>query len=338
MGNRRSRRRAGWIVACGLALAVARASAQPAVMPEPSAASLDSDRPWAIGVPDAEQATARVLYAAGNDEFAESRFAQALAKYKEAIQHWDHPAIRFNMAVCLINLDRLLEASDSLERSLAYGAVALDSEAYKQGLTYRKLLDSQLAHVKIRCAEPGSVVSLDGKYLFTGPATAEQSLLPGEHQLAATKPGFRTAVVTFTGIAGKQVTYDLHPSPDLGPAPPRWGYWKHLLGGGTALISAGAVAYLWGRADLVDYDRTVEVRCGDGCDAQKLHEFSYVRDRFRTKQVVEFTLFAIGGTAAVVGAFGMIFDQPRARSELDRPALVIVPARGGGVASLHWGF
>ncbi|HEY6173458.1 MAG TPA: tetratricopeptide repeat protein, partial [Kofleriaceae bacterium] len=299
MSHRRGNGRAAWIVACGVALATGRASAQPAVMPAPSEASQDGDRPWANGVPDEEQVAARDLYAAGNDEFAESRFAQALARYKEAIQHWDHPAIRFNMAVCLINLDRLVEASDSLERSLAYGAVVLGNDAYQQGLTYRKLLDTRLAHVKIHCAEPGSVVTLDGKYLFTGPATAEQSLLPGEHQLAATKPGFRTAVVTFTGTAGKRVTYDLHPSLDIGPAP-RWAYWKHVLGGGGGLIAAGVVTYLWGRSDLVDYDRTVDARCPFGCSAEKLHEFAYVRDRFQAKQVAEFTLFAIGGTAAIV--------------------------------------
>jgi hypothetical protein len=178
----------------------------------------------------------------------------------------------------------------------------------------------------IHCAEPGSVITLDGKYLFTGPATAQQSLLPGDHQLAATKPGFRTAVVTFTGIAGKQVAYDLHPSADVGPKP-RWPYWKHVLGGGTVLVGAGAVAYLWARADLVDYERTVNQRCP--CDAATVHQFAYVRDRFRTKQVAEVSLFAIGGAAAAVGALGMIFDQPRARTEPER-ALVIAPVRGGG--------
>jgi hypothetical protein len=43
------------------------------------------------GVPEAEQELARALHAEGNAEFAELRFAQALAKYREALRHWDHP-------------------------------------------------------------------------------------------------------------------------------------------------------------------------------------------------------------------------------------------------------
>src|SRR5262245_38801293 len=39
-------------------------------------------RPWADGVPEAEQALASELYVAGNYEFTESHYAQALAKYK----------------------------------------------------------------------------------------------------------------------------------------------------------------------------------------------------------------------------------------------------------------
>jgi hypothetical protein len=42
-------------------------------------------------------------------------------------------------------------------------------------------------------------------------------------------------------------------------------------------------------------------------------------------------------SSAVVGALGMIFDQPRARTEPER-ALVIAPVSGGGVAALRWGF
>src|ERR1041384_5557334 len=108
--NRDMRRGAlAWMFACMLALLSTRAHAQPSL--EPTATpKADAPRPWAAGVSESEQAVALKLYVAGNLEFAESRFAQALAKYKEAIQHWEHPAIRYNMAVCLINLDQPLEA------------------------------------------------------------------------------------------------------------------------------------------------------------------------------------------------------------------------------------
>lgn len=202
MGHSSARRAPAWILACVVAA-------------------------WAEGVPEAEQAIAREAYALGNAEFAESRFAQALTKYREAIKHWDHPAIRFNMAVCLINLGQLLEARDDLERSLAYGAAPLGGDSYAQGLTYRTLLDGQLGHVEATCTEAGAVVTLDGKLLFAAPGSARRHVLPGAHQLAAAKPGFRAAEVTFEAAAGKPVRYDLQPLPEL--AQRRWRYWKHLV-------------------------------------------------------------------------------------------------------------
>jgi tetratricopeptide (TPR) repeat protein len=136
-------------------------------------------RPWAAGVSDSEQAIARELYVAGNREFAELRFAQALAKYKEAIQHWDHPAIRYNMAVCLINLDQLVEARDNLERSLAYGAAPLEGDTYGHGLTSRKLLDAQLAHLKIAARSRARTSRSMASCCSRDPARRSSSCWPG---------------------------------------------------------------------------------------------------------------------------------------------------------------
>lgn len=331
-------RRLGWLAACLVALSVTRAAAQPGVTP-PLPQGEDS-RPWARGVSEQEQALARKLYVAGNAEFTESRFAQALAKYREAARHWDHPAIRFNMVVCLINLDQPVEAKDELEKSLLYGAAPLGNEAYAQGLTYRKLLDAQLAHLEATCTEPGALVTLDGKYLFTGPGTAQQFVRPGEHQLAATKPGLRTAFTTFAGVAGKWVAYDLRPSPEM--AQPHWRYWKHVLVGGAVLAGAGALPYLSARTDLRDYDKLVIKHCPHGCTSDELGMYSDVRamqDRAAAKQGVAFSMFAAGGAAVLTGVLGLIIDQPRVGRDSTRaiPVVPIVAATpGGATVSLDW--
>jgi hypothetical protein len=323
-------------VACAVALSVTYASAQPATIP--ASAGDDRIRPWATGVSDAEQEVARGLYLEGNAEFMESRFARALAKYRDALRHWDHPAIHFNVAICLINLDQLVEASDELERSLAYGAAPLGQEAYAQSTTYRKLLGGQLAHVTATCSVPGSVITLDGKYLFTAPGNAKLNLLPGEHQLAAIKPGLRTAFKTFVAAPGKQAVYDLQPLPELDP--PYWQYWKHVLGAGGALATAGAVTYLWARSNMKDFDEAFQERCPDGCDAETARGLAVnaKRDEALMKQTVAFSLWAGGGAAVLTGVLGLILDRPRVRAEASRAVPVVGAVPGGATVALGWPF
>jgi hypothetical protein len=185
----------------------------------PGPAGHHEDRPWAAGVSGHEQTAALALYVDGNREFVQARYAQALAKYHEAIRHWDHPAIRFNMAVCQINLGQPVDARDNLERSLAYGAAALGPEAYAQGQTYRKLLDPQLVRLTLDCPEPDEEVVLDGKLVFKGPGVVDRFELPGEHQLIATKPGFLPASRKIVLVAGQPATYEIRPLVDPRPRP-----------------------------------------------------------------------------------------------------------------------
>jgi hypothetical protein len=338
MVNRRFHSALAWSIACAAAVSATPISAQPS--DAPAVQTEDDVRRWARGVSEAEQELARRLHAEGNAEFAESRFAQALAKYREAIRHWDHPAIRFNMAVCLINLDQLVDAKDNLERSLAYRAVPLGAENYAQALTYRKLLDAQLAHVAITCMEAGAVVTLDGKYLFTAPGTTEQFLLASEHQLAATKPGLRTVVVTFTGVAGRVMPFELRPTPEV--RPPHWGYWKHMLGGGGVVVGLGALTYIWASRSFDHYDDLIAANCKpQGCTAEKLRELPEVEAAHtgaRTRQTVALSLFGAGGAAIVAGLIGLIVDQPKVRPEAGRAVPAVTPQRGGATVSLGWAF
>jgi hypothetical protein len=308
---------------------------------------LHDARPWAADVSEAEQATARELLAAGNHEFMESRFAQALAIYREAIKHWDHPAIRYNMAVCLINLDQLVEARDNLERSLAYGAAALDGDNYSQGLGYRKLLDAQLAHIKITCQEPGAEVRLDGKLLFTGPGTAEQFVMAGEHQVVAIKQGFVPVSKTLFLAAGKRSTHDVSSLEVKATTrvERRWSRWKPwaVLAGGAVLGGVGALSYLAAQRDYEAYNRGIASRCGgvNGCDRDTLAGFTdlhRIEDRADREQIAAFTLFAVGGGAAVAGAVGALINQPRIQVEASRRLPAVTASSTGATVSIHWRF
>ena len=129
-------------------IAVFQLRALPARADEPPAAAAplsvpDSpakpERPWADNVAEDAQKQAMQLFEEGNKLFEDSQHAAALAKYREALKVWDHPAIRYNAAVALINLDQPLVAYENLELALKYGEAPLAPETYLQALTYRKL-------------------------------------------------------------------------------------------------------------------------------------------------------------------------------------------------------
>lgn len=337
-------RRSQYVLALALVMVSATSAfAQPAPAPGSlhDAASLqDGDRPWARGVPEEQQAIARSLHAAGNAEFVEGRYAQALVKYREALRHWDHPSIRFNMAVCLIHLDQLVEAKDNLDRSLAYNGTALDDAAHAQALAYRQTLDALLAHVAATSSEPGAAVAVDGKYWFSGPGTAELYLLPGQHQLAATKPGFRTTVVAFVGVAGKRVAFDLQQSPEP-QARTSWPYWKHVLGGGALLVAVGVATYASARGDLADYNQGIAERCPHGCSSAMYSSFTdlqAMKESASTKRIIAFSVLSGGGVAALVGVLGLLLDRPPSGPEPYRAEPVLSNSRGATALSLRWRF
>jgi hypothetical protein len=188
--------------------------------PQPMPGPGDDARPWARGVPEEEQAIALQLFEAGNREFIQAHYPQALLKYREAIPHWDHPAIRYNLAVCLFNLGRLVEARNHFERSMAYGPAVLGADKYAQAEGYRARLDALLVRLTLDCPEPGEQVMVDGELVFTGPGAVEIFVLPGEHNIVATKPGFLPATRKVVLAAGQPASYEIRPFVDPRPAGP----------------------------------------------------------------------------------------------------------------------
>lgn len=300
------------------------------------------DKPWAAGVAPAEQEAALALYRAGNAEFEESRYAQALAKYREAVKHWDHPAIRFNMAVSLVNLDQPLEAYEDLEAAMKFGEAPLGADGYAQAVTYKKLLDGQLTHLRVTCDVPDAEVTLDGKSLLHGTGEATRLLLPGEHQVVASKQGFETETSTLVLVPGKELVHPVklvrleartHLERRWSSSTP----WI-VLGSGAGLALAGGVLEIMARGEYQTYDQLLIAQCGRGCGPNAMVALDPSTTSHKStghaENIAGVSLLVVGGAVAVTGLVGVYLNQPRTVLE---HAPIVTPLPGGGAAvSTSW--
>lgn len=313
------------------------AGASPAAPPE---------RPWAENVPADAQKIALALFEEGNKLFENGQHAGALGKYREALKVWDHPAIRYNAAVALINLDQPLAAYENLEPALRYGAAPLGAETYQQALTYRKLLRAQLAELRVTCAEEGAEVTFDGQPLFVGPGEPARWTSPGPHQLVARKAGFLTETRSLNLPTGRSsdenlVLQDIRSLPVKTVR--RWPTWKPwaVLGGGVLLALVGVPVILEAKNNFDAYDadvaacvmRSVQT---SGCPPNTVPQTAV--DRGHLENTVAISLFAVGGAVAASGVALLILNQPRVVPAQEATHASLMPLLAPGVfgLSLAW--
>jgi len=238
------------------------------------ASPVHADEPWAAGVTAAQKDAAHQLLEAGNTLFLQRDYAAALDKYRQAVAAWDHPAIRFNIVRCLIQLDRVVEAADNLKLALAYGAAPLEEAVYNEALAYQKLLANQIADVEVRCDQAGVAVTLDGQPLLACPGTQARRIAPGRHQLVGSKDGFltKTTDVVIAGGEHQRVAVALVPITAATTIVHRWPTWKPWLvaGSGLAVIGIGGLIEYSASQDMSSFDRALALACADtGCSASR---------------------------------------------------------------------
>lgn len=306
-----------------------------AVLAYVPARALADDKPWAAGVSEQEQQAALAMYRDGNTEFEASRYKQALVKYEEAIKHWDHPAIRFNMAVALVNLDQPLEAYKSLEVAMKFGAAPLGAEAYAQGVTYKKLLDGQLTHLRVTCDSDGAEVTLDGKPLLKCKGEATQLLMPGEHQVVATKAGYATETAPLVLVPGKEHVHVVHLAPIATKLERRWPASRPwiVVGAGVGVAALGGMFEFLSHSDYQRFDDDVMKLCPSGCTSSMLD--TGLKSRARAENIAGVSLLVAGGATAAAGLIGVYLNIPRAVVE---HAPMVNPTNGGAMATMEWKF
>jgi hypothetical protein len=290
-----------------LAIALIAAVSQPAIADEP---------PWYRGVPKDTQAKATELFNRGNRLFEQSEYAKATEIYLQALALWDHPGIQFNLAVALMNLDRILDAHRHLTAALAFGPAGLDKR-HQEALTYRRLLEGRLVMFTVETTQDGVEVALDGRPIQSGQGRVELTVLPGTHALVATKSGFETLTKNLTLVGGTPAVEKIVLAPRQRRTVVRrryrtWVPWTIAgIGAGAALLGAGTITIA--RAHEREFEHAFELACPDGCtwgEPGKNVEWG-LHDRAEIEHLVGLSVAGAGGALLVTGLVMVVLNLPR---------------------------
>lgn len=287
-------------------------AAEPALSPEP--APLVEEHAWSHGVPAESRRAAEVLFKEGNALLKESIVGSAALKYREALGHWDHPNIHYNLALALMVLDQPVETHEHLLAAMKYGPEPLAKERFEHARNYLALLEKQLARVKVRCDVEGAQVALDGKPLFTPPGEYDGLVRAGRHTVVASKEGFVTnqSVRTLEGGTASLIHLPLMTMAELTTTRRRWSTWMpwSVVGAGAAVALAGGwLQYDAGqKVDWVDRESVARCPVPGGC-ASEPADLASARSRADTLRSASIGAYAVGGAAVAAGAVLLFLNR-----------------------------
>lgn len=307
----------------------------------------EPERPWAKGVSASAQARALEIFRLGNAALKESQWLVASDHYREALALWDHPAINYNLALALLQLDQPIETYQRLEAALKYGAAPLDADKFEQAQRYHALVEKQVARLTLRCDLEGAVVKLNGKQVFVAPGTHQAMVRAGPVTVVAAKEGYLTNEQSPILRGGETRTIDLTLRAEEQAVEYRrlFAAWIPFatLGVGAALAGGGVGLHLSARSQFAAYDRGVE-GCVDqatgGCVPSLA--LAALRTQGQGQQAGAIALYGIGGAAVAAGAVLLYVNRPqpyRADVKLES-SLLLLPTVGpnGAGASLFLSF
>jgi hypothetical protein len=299
-----------------------------------SALGVGGSRPWARAVAVKDQQAAEALFQEGNERLKESIFVEAVRHYRRALQHWNHPAIHYNLALALMNLDQPIEVHKHLVAAMHHGPEPLEASRFEHALSYKTLIEQQLAWVEISCDVPGTTVAMNGQRLFVAPGRYQGLVRPGVHSLTALKEGYVPTEQSRTLMPGEKARLDLkvYSEAEVTRYRRRWSAWVpwSVMGAGLAIAGGGGLLHREGRTRLQAFDAGITT-CG-GCRPGS--ELSALRSQGETLQRVAIGAFAAGGAALTTGVVLLYLNrsQPyRIVPEEGGPSLAVTPLVGAGM-------
>lgn len=298
-------RRSGVLAAVGAVVLLAA----PGIAREPPAAREPADDCfWPAGGPKEVRQAVQSLVNEGNSLLNQSLFVPAAAKYREALKQCNHPALHYNLALALMNLDQPVEMYQHLSAAIQWGPEPIEKERFTQARNYATLLEKQLVRLRVRCEVPDARVTLDGQPLLTPPGAFDGMVRPGFHSIAATKDGLYPNEVRRVLVGGETVALSLELKTEeaLTEYRRRWATWKPwaLMGGGALVGLGGGALHYFGAQKVVDFDARL-ASCVGGCEPGP------GRDQGVRMQQFAIASYAVGGAALVTGVVLALLNREK---------------------------
>jgi hypothetical protein len=266
-------------------------------------------RPWAVGVSVEQQQTALRLFRDGNIHHKDGLFANAVEVYREALKSWDHPAIHYNLALSLSQLDYPVELKDKLDK-------------IKEMLGW---VGKQLATIEVSCQKVGAKVFVDRREVFTVAANAPNKhtarVRVGKHTFHAEKRGFISGSDAPFIEPGDTYRIELkvYTDEDLTRYKRRWdAKWMPyavIAGGVVAGVTGGLLANS-AQKSFDDYDEAV-ARCNDmtpgmtgGCTTTS--SLTDMRESGESKRTMSYVGYGVAGAAITTGLVLVYLNRERA--------------------------
>ena len=306
------------------------------------------DRPWANGVPEAEQQAALVAFRDGNLQLNDGLFAKASDKYREALKHWDHPAIHYNLALALMNLDQPIEAYNNMQASLKFGEPPLQSkDKFDHAKEYLLLLEKEIATVEVSCDKVGAKVTVDGALAFVAPGKFQTQVLVGKHTFVAEKQGYTTHInAPYIGPGEKfRIELKLYTSEELTRYKRKWNAtwmpWA-VIGAGALIAGGGALMEVSANSAYKDYDAKVAACNMNNQGCPTTAALNDMKSSGDSKKTLGFVGYGIGAAAIVTGAVLLYVNRPEAyqirAEDIEKVSVspVVTPGYAGAAVQGHF--
>jgi hypothetical protein len=304
--------------------AVPSALAQPA----PSASAAEEETPWGKGVAQQEKNQARALLSEGNALYTQNLYKEALEKYQNAIAHWNHPAICFNVVRSLVALDRPDEAVPYIDRALAFGAAPLGADLFGEAQNYQRLLQGQVGQVQFKCSHPDLELTFDGQPTKCSEVVNAKA---GRHSIAASKPSYVPVSRSETIVPGTNVIdFTLVTIVASTVTKTRWAKWKPwaVVGAGASMVAIGGGIELSAGSVRDQYRSVLTAECGGLACTRESQGLKALHDSWRFRDSVGVATMAIGAGTLIAGCVLLVMNRSYVVEAPSRVSYGLDPAHG----------